>query len=102
MKNSWHPRQQPELGAKQWVRRVFASGGLSRYLHKAQEIGEHTFWAILLIAAIWVIHYVQVLILGPNFLLYDLLPLRYLIDSADLAILLRFVWCTVSSIGAPP
>jgi hypothetical protein len=60
-------------------------------IRAAQELVIHTLVMLLCLASISVIHFAAVLVLGHDFKLWDLIPLRYVTDTGDFFILLAFI-----------
>ncbi len=68
----------------------------------AMEVGRHTIAFIVAILSIWLVHLVLEWSLGKDAQFYDRIPVRYVIDTGHLAVLVRFVWELVRQIGRRP
>lgn len=75
---------------------------LARLARSVIEIGEHTAAFLASILSIWIVDRVLTALLGKDFKFYDILPVRYVIDSGHLAVLLRFVWNLATEVGQRP
>jgi hypothetical protein len=64
------------------------------------EIFQHTLAFLAAIFSIWIVHLVLVNLLGVEAKFYDRIPVRYVIDSGHLAVLVRFVWKLITQIGS--
>jgi hypothetical protein len=68
-------------------------------LKNVTEIGEHTIAFLAAIVSIWIVHLALGYLLGHDATFYDRIPVRYVIDTGHLAVLIRFVWKLVLQIG---
>lgn len=65
---------------------------------EAAEIAQHTVAFIAAILSIWCVHVLLDRLLGVDAKFYDRIPVRYVIDTGHLAVLIRFVWKLVEQI----
>ncbi len=61
-------------------------------LEELLEILQHTVVLVAAIASIGAVHLALTSILGPDAKFYDRIPIQYVIDTAHLAMLVRFTW----------
>lgn len=66
------------------------------------EVAKHTFAFTAAILSIWIVHLLLDLLLGQDAQFYDRVPVRYVVDTGHLAVLVRFVWQLVLQIGRKP
>jgi hypothetical protein len=83
------PSAQLSVRAPKWVRHAFSD---------APEIIQHTIALVLSVLSIWCVHKVFALLLGPNAMFYDRIPIKWAFDTAHVAVFLRFLWKLVRSI----
>src|SRR5204863_9885315 len=62
------------------------------YIAPLSDLLKHTVVMILCLVSMWLIKLVLRLLLGPNARFFDLIPVRYVIDVSDVAIIGKFVW----------
>lgn len=53
---------------------------------------EHTAGLILALLSIWLVHWVLERLFGVDERFFDYLPLKYIIDLAEVVVLGRFIW----------
>jgi hypothetical protein len=61
-------------------------------IEESSNIGLHTLSTLLALGSFWLIHIMLNALLGKDAKFFDLIPIRYVIDSGDLVVLLRFLW----------
>jgi hypothetical protein len=79
----------PNVHVQRWVRHVFAD---------APDILQHTVALVLSVFSIWCVHRVFALMLGPDAMFYDHIPIKWAFDTAHIAVLARFVWKLIRGI----
>lgn len=62
------------------------------YRQPLTDVARHTTVMVLCLISMWIIHLVLKLLLGSEAKFFDLIPVRYVIDVADVAIIAKFVW----------
>lgn len=62
------------------------------YRQPLTDVARHTTVMVLCLTSMWVIHLVLKLLLGSDARFFDFIPVRYVIDVADIAIIAKFVW----------
>jgi hypothetical protein len=67
-------------------------------LEEPSEIARHTLGLIAALVSIWLVHIVLKYLLGEDAKLYNFVPIRYIIETGDLAVLVRFIWKVVRQI----
>jgi hypothetical protein len=58
----------------------------------APSIFRHTVTLMLALISIWILHLLLVYLLGKEAKFFDWIPVRYVFDAADLAMVLKFLW----------
>ena len=66
---------------------------------KFLENWEHTVGLVLSLISIWLVHFVLGRLFGPDEKFFDYLPLRYIIDLAELVVLAKFLWHLIKWFG---
>jgi hypothetical protein len=61
------------------------------------EIGTHTVNLALALLSVWLIHLVLEYLLGKEAKFFDWIPIRYVTDFADIALILKFVWHVIKN-----
>ena len=56
------------------------------------NIVQHTVVTLACLLSIWLVHYVLQGLLGPEWEFIDLIPIRYVIDIGELAVLGKLLW----------
>lgn len=59
---------------------------------RLMNIAQHTIATVGCLLSIWLVHLVLKWLLGPEWEIFDLVPIRYLIDAGEATILLKLVW----------
>jgi len=67
-------------------------------LEESAEIARHTVGLIAALVSIWMVHLVLKYLLGEEAKLYNFIPIRYIIETGELAVLVRFIWKVVRQI----
>lgn len=64
---------------------------------EVKQIGRHTLILVLTLLSIWIVHHALDLLLGKDAKFFDLIPIRYVIDTGDLAAFMKFIYHVVRS-----
>lgn len=70
-------------------------GWWAKLWERAEPILIHGFCMCLMVVCIWAFGLLAIRLLGENFKFFDLLPLKYVEDFADLTVLGRFLWKSI-------
>ena len=68
------------------------SSKLAKLFEDAPQLGRHTIALVLSLISIWIVHITLEILLGKDARFFDKIPIRYIIDVADLVVLIKFVW----------
>lgn len=58
----------------------------------APSLFAHMMALILTLGSIWIIHYILTRFLGEEDKFFDAIPVRYIFDAANLAVIVKFLW----------
>ncbi|MEK6302884.1 MAG: hypothetical protein AABO41_19410 [Acidobacteriota bacterium] len=61
------------------------------------ELGSHTLVLVLSLGSIYLTGWVLQTLLGPNPKFFDFIPIHWIIDAADIAVIGKFIWETMKS-----
>lgn len=56
------------------------------------NIAKHTVATLACLFSMWLVHFVLMLLLGPDWQVFDRVPIRYFIDAGEVTILVKLVW----------
>jgi hypothetical protein len=62
------------------------------YREPLSDILKHTVVMVLCLLSIWIIHLVLKLLLGADAKFFDFIPVRYVTDVSEIAVIGKFIW----------
>jgi len=65
---------------------------LAKLFEDAPQIARHAVALVLTLISIWIVHLTLSYLLGKEAKFFDRIPIRYVIDVADLTVLIKFIW----------
>jgi hypothetical protein len=86
------PKQAPASRPTEGLGRKTQGNLVQITYRKFIETWEHTVGLVLGLLSVWVVHFVLGKLFGPDEKFFDYLPLRYIIDLAEIVVLGKFLW----------
>lgn len=81
--NQFLDRNQPHI-----LLRIFKS----KIFKDVPSIANHTINLVLALLSVWLLEWVLNHLLGSEARFFDWIPIRYVINAADFAVILKFLW----------
>ena len=81
-----------ELVIPKSKRVITTQKALDRTLESVLELASHTIVMLAALGSIWLVHWVLKQTLGEDATFFHLLPIRWLVEAADMVVMGKFLW----------